>query len=79
VPGTATIIGMRDTGARLNLQPIVRIDLLVEQGGCPPYPVTRETVLPVYASAQAGVGQRVSVKVDPNDAGRVLVRWGQPA
>ena len=75
-PGTATIIGLVDTGTRVNMQPMVRLDLLVEVAGRPPYPVTREVLLPLGASAQAGVGQRVSVMVHPQQADRVLVRWG---
>ncbi|MGI5242588.1 hypothetical protein [Dactylosporangium sp. CA-139066] len=75
-PGTATIIGLADTGARVNMQPMVRLDLLVEVGERPPYPVSREVLLPLGASAQAGVGQRVRVMVHPQQADRVLVQWG---
>lgn len=76
VPGTATIIGLADTGTRVNMQPMVRLDLLVEAADRPPYPVTREVLLPLGASAQAGVGQRVTVLVHPRQPARVLVRWG---
>jgi hypothetical protein len=56
---------------------VVRLGLLVEFGGRPPYPVYTELVLPVEASAQAGVGQRVALMVDPENHDSVLVRWGQ--
>jgi hypothetical protein len=75
-PGTATIIGLADTGTRVNMQPMVRLSLLVEVDGRPPYPVDREVILPLHASAQAGVGQRVTVLVHPRQPQRVLVRWG---
>lgn len=78
-PGVATVIGLADTGTRINDQPMVRLSLLVEHSGNPPYPVTREVLLPVHAFAQAGVGQRVSVLVHPQQTDRVLVRWGVPA
>ncbi|GAA2626523.1 hypothetical protein GCM10010399_67540 [Dactylosporangium fulvum] len=78
LPAAATVIGLADTGTRINLQPLVRISLLVEVAGRPPYPVTREVLLPIHASAQAGVGQRVSVLVHPHQPDRVLVRWGVP-
>ncbi|MEV0134388.1 hypothetical protein AB0H83_38755 [Dactylosporangium sp. NPDC050688] len=77
-PGAATILALFDTGTRINMVPLVRLNLLVEYDGRPPYPVTVETMLPLHASAQAGIGQRVSVKVDPHRADRVLVRWGMP-
>jgi hypothetical protein len=77
-PAVATIIALADTGARINLTPMVRLTLLVEPDGRPPYPVTTETMLPLSASARAGVGQRVSVLVDPQRADRVLVRWDMP-
>ncbi|HTJ33425.1 MAG TPA: hypothetical protein VL738_09360 [Dactylosporangium sp.] len=75
-PGAATIIGLADTGARVNMQAMVRLDLLVEVGDRPPYPVSRETLLPLGAAAQTGVGQRVNVMVHPQQPERVLVRWG---
>ncbi|MDG6108512.1 hypothetical protein Daura_14755 [Dactylosporangium aurantiacum] len=77
-PGAATILALVDTGTRINMVPLVRLNLLVEVNGMPPYPVTVESMLPLHASAQAGIGQRVSVKVDPHRAERVLVRWGMP-
>lgn len=77
-PGAAMILALFDTGTRINMVPLVRLNLLVEYDGRPPYPVTVETMLPLHASAQAGIGQRVSVKVDPHRADRVLVRWGMP-
>jgi hypothetical protein len=75
-PGEATIVGLLDTGARINLTPMVRISLLVEPAGRPPYPVTLETLLPMHAMAQTGIGQRVNVLIHPQQPGRVLVRWG---
>lgn len=78
VPATASIIELVDTGTRLNFAPVIRLGLLVECAGRPPYPVRTETVLPVQAGAQAGVGQRVAVVVDPANHENVLVRWGQP-
>ncbi|MEV6931173.1 hypothetical protein AB0M46_42710 [Dactylosporangium sp. NPDC051485] len=75
-PGAATVIGVADTGARINLQPMVRLDLLVEVDGRPPYPVSREVLLPMGAGPQAGPGQRVAVVVDPARPDRVVVRWG---
>jgi hypothetical protein len=75
-PGEATIIGLADTGARINMVPMVRLNLLVEVQGRPPYPVLLETLLPMHAMAQSGIGQRVKVLVHPQQPARVLVRWG---
>jgi hypothetical protein len=75
-PGEATFVGLADTGARINMTPMVRLSLLVEPAGRPPYPVTLETLLPMHAMAQAGIGQRVKVQIHPRQADRVLVRWG---
>jgi len=77
VPAVGTIVELTDTGSRINFAPVVRLGLLVEVADRPPYPVTRNVVLPVNASAQAGVGQRVAVLVDPEVPDRVLVRWGR--
>ncbi|HST80855.1 MAG TPA: hypothetical protein VLL08_03825 [Kineosporiaceae bacterium] len=77
VAAAGSIIGLTDTGTRINGAPVVRLGLLVEVGGRPPYPVYTELVLPVEASAQAGVGQRVALMIDPENHDNVLVRWGQ--
>ncbi len=79
VPATGTVIALTDTGSRLNFNPVVRLSVLVEHGDRPPYPVTKDVILPVQATAQACVGQRVALLVDPADPQQILVRWGQPA
>ena len=77
-PGAATILGLVGHRHADQHGAAGALNLLVEHAGKPPYPVTVETMLPLHASAQAGIGQRVSVKVDPYRAERVLVRWGLP-
>jgi hypothetical protein len=75
---TASILGVSDTGTRINDVPLVRLSLLVHCGDRPPYPVHTDALLPVNAWGQCGVGQRVALMVDPENRDSVLVRWGQP-
>jgi len=75
---TGSVIEMSDTGARIDDAPLIRLGLLVHCGDRPPYPVHTDVLLPRQTSAQAGIGQRVALMVDPENHDSVLVRWGRP-
>jgi hypothetical protein len=69
----AQVVGSRDTGTQINMQPMLEIDLLVMRDGQPPYPVT---VRQVVAQAHLGLiapGATVSVQVDPANPSTVLL------
>jgi hypothetical protein len=70
---TAQVLASRDTGAFINMQPVLEIDLLVTRAAQPPYPAT---VRQVVANAQLGLvtpGSTISVKVDPANPSTVLI------
>jgi hypothetical protein len=69
----AQIVGSRDTGTQINLQPVLELDLLVMRQGQPPYPAT---VRQMVANAQLGLvapGSTVSVRIDPANPATVLL------
>lgn len=74
---TATLTAARDTGSRLNHQPLAELDLLVMVPGRPPYPVTLRTVVPVIGMGAMQPGRALAVWVDPAQPQRVVVAWEQ--
>lgn len=74
IPGTATVLGMEQTGVYINEQPQVRLRLRVEAPGIEPYEVERSEVVPLIALGSLSGGQ-LGVVVDPNDHQQVAVDW----
>ena len=65
VMGQAQVLAVRDTGARINMNPSVQLDLLVTLPGQPPYPVSTGMVLSVGDVGRLTAGAIVPVRVNP--------------
>lgn len=76
--GTATVMTATQTGALVNFNPSVRLDLLVTVPGHPPYPVSIESVVPQLHLARVQPGATVPVMVARSDRQQVLVDWDRP-
>jgi hypothetical protein len=74
-PATATIVAARDSGTRINHEPLVELDLLVTVPGRPPYPLTLNTVVPLIAQSRLQPGGVVAVRVDLARPGVAAVMW----
>lgn len=79
VAGAATVISATQTGALVNFDPSVRLELLVTISGQPPYPVSVECVVPQIHLARVQPGSTVSVDVARTDRQQVLIDWNRPA
>jgi hypothetical protein len=77
VAATATITAVRDTGGRINSEPLVELDLLVMPAGRPPYPVTLSSVVPVTGMGLLRPGTALAVRVDPERPQQVAVVWAE--
>lgn len=75
VPGTATIVGLTQTGTWVNNNPLVGLDLAISVQGNPPYAVSVREVVPQILIGRLTNGQPLPVKVDPNEPTRVLIEW----
>ena len=75
MPGTASIVAVRDGGTRINHEPLVELDLLVTLPGRPPYPLTLNTVVPLIGQSRLQPGGVVAVRVDPARPGLAAVMW----
>lgn len=75
VDATATISGVQQTGAMVNFQPTMQIELTVLPDGLPPYPATVTQVVEQHFLPKAVPGASVPIKVDPNDPGSIWINW----
>lgn len=74
-PGKATIKGFTDTGALVNFNPQVVLDLSVEVGGNPAYDVQVSTSVPQVMLGRLQPGGAVGVKVDPSNPASLAIDW----
>jgi hypothetical protein len=75
VRGTATILGMEQTGVYVNEQPQVRFRLRVEASGMTPYEVEKKAVVPLIALGTLGAGRPLTVFIDREDRERMTIDW----
>lgn len=73
--GTATVVSAAQTGAMVNFQPTLAIELTVMPDGGVPYPVTVTQVVEQPFLAKAAPGQAVKVKIDQADPNVVWIDW----
>jgi hypothetical protein len=65
VAGDGQVVAVRDTGARLNMDPALDVDLLVTLPGQPPYPVTTRAVVSLAHLGRVQPGATLPVRVNP--------------
>lgn len=75
VDATAMISAVAQTGAMINMQPTLKLDLTVLPDGLPPYPASVTQVVEQIYLSKAVTGQSVPIKVDPNDPGSIWINW----
>jgi len=76
--GIATITGVRQTGAMVNFQPVLELDLTVVAAGRPPLPATLSQPVEQVFLTRAQPGAKVAVKVDQNNPDLVWINWTAP-
>lgn len=79
VDAVATVTGARQTNALMNHNPLIELDLLVTMPSGVPVPVRRSEIVPLLHLPRAQVGQRVRVRVLPDDATTIWINWSAPA
>jgi hypothetical protein len=75
IDGMATVLAVRQTGAMINFNPSVEIDLTVLPAGRPPYPATVRQTVPQIHLARLQPGAALHVKIDPGDAQSVWIDY----
>lgn len=75
VPGTATILGMEQTGVTLNEQPQIELRLQVSTQMHGAYEVMVKEYVPLMLLGTLSSGRPLPVKVDPADPQSVIIEW----
>ncbi len=75
---TARVISLRDTGNRVNGQPVAAIALEVQPPGGAAFSATAETVVTAINAMQVQPGKQVSVRYDPANHGQVVIVGAAP-
>ena len=76
-PATAWVVAAVATGAYVNLQPVVQVDLLVEVPGRPRFPVATQVVLSPVEVARVQPGAVLGVLVDPATPVDLVIDWSR--
>jgi hypothetical protein len=75
VAGTAQIVGLRETGMRVNDQPQIEMQLMVSIPGRATYTAIHREVVSHLALARLQPGASLPVRVDPNDVAMMAIDW----
>ena len=75
VRGSATILGMRQTGMYVNEQPQIEFELRVEASGMTPYEVKKKAVVPLIAMGTLSNGRPLDVYIDREERERMTIDW----
>ena len=75
VPGRATVVAARPTGASVNGGQVIALELLVMVTGRPPMSVSTTDVVPMMYLSRAIVGSNISVRIMLDDLTDVAVDW----
>lgn len=78
MPAVATITAARQTGAMMNYNPVVELELLVMMPTGVPMPTTRQEVVQQIHLGRCQPGLRLNVKVDPADVNSLWIDWVNP-
>jgi hypothetical protein len=73
LPGTATVVGVSDTGVTVNNDPVAALTLDVAVGDGIPYRVETRQLVSRMAVGALQPGTRLPVLVDPDDKNQVFV------
>ena len=76
--GTATVLAAAQTGALVNYNPAVQLELLVTVPSSPPYPVSLQTVVQQIHLARVQPGSTLPVHVARSDRSLVTIDWARP-
>lgn len=72
---TASITSVAQTGAMINYQPTMAIEMTVFPEGGVPYPASATQVVEQMYLAKAAPGQQIKLKVDANDPSVIWIDW----
>ncbi|MDO8364973.1 MAG: hypothetical protein Q7V88_18930 [Actinomycetota bacterium] len=79
VDAIATVTSATQTGAMMNYNPVVDLELLVMMPNGVPMPVRRQETVQQLNLMRCQPGSRLRVKVDPSNPAGLWIDWMNPA
>ena len=74
---TATVQSAAQTGMVINMSQALQVDLIVDLPGGIPLPVQTQMLVPMLNLARLQPGGQLTVSIDPQIPGSVLVDWSK--
>ena len=78
IPSTAQVVSVGVTAGMLNMDPILPVELLVQQDGAMPRPVSVTLVVPMAQLFRVQPGASLPVRISTTDPNAVAVDWAAP-
>lgn len=78
VPGRAKVMSVAETGTRVNDQPQLQFQLMVNAHPHAPYTAIHREVVSAVNLARVTPGTDLAVRVDPHDPAMLMIDWSQP-
>jgi hypothetical protein len=69
----AAVLAARDTGATVNMERVIEVELTILPNALPPYPATIRQAVSQFYIHRIHAGSTLSVKVDANDPSSVYI------
>ncbi len=79
VEATASVVSVGQTAGMMNMDPIMPVELLIEQEGLPPRPASVSIIVPMAQLHRVVPGASLPVKVGRSDPNSIAVEWSAPA
>ena len=77
VPGTAQVVTVGATTGAVNMNPMMRVDLLVTPENGVPRPMSKDLVVPMQHLGRVAAGATLPVLVSPTDPDALAIMWEQ--
>jgi hypothetical protein len=75
VEATAQVVSVGQTAGMMNMDPILPVELLVQQPGMPPRPASVSVVVPMAQLSRLQPGAMLPVKISRSNPSAVAVDW----
>jgi len=78
VDAKAQVVSVGATAGMMNMDPILPVELLVQQEGLPPRPASVSVIVPMAQMHRLVPGAMLPVRVSKSDASSIAIDWAAP-
>lgn len=79
VDASASVVSAGMANGMINGNPVVPVELLIQQDGMPPRPLSTSVMVPVTELARVHAGATLPVKLSRSNPAALAVDWSAPA